>query len=327
MTDLSPRALKERSRQTLASMQTEARRVVIVYTAVLIALAIGSSGLNLYLNSQISGTGGLGGMGLRSVLQSIQDFMSYVNFLFDPFWGAGFLLAMVHTVRGQAPQVRHLAGGFRKIFRMVGYLAFQLLLSLALITLVAQLASFVFLMTPYGAEFNALMEPVMSDPNILTAEGLLNLDLIPTEALVPVMIPMFVIFGLIFTPVYIWLNYHFRMALYLLMTGEMGGTAAHLVSIRLMKGHKWQILKLDLSYWWYYLLGFAISMAAWLDVLLPLVGVELPFDPTVMFFATLILHCGLRLALNVWKKCEVDCTYVTAFEDILREAQESIQPQ
>lgn len=324
MTDLTPRALKQRSRQNLAPLLPEARRVVIVYTAVLAALALGSNGLQLYLSSQISETGGLSGLGLRSVLQTIQEFLTYVNIFFDPFWSAGFLCAMLAAVRGRRPRAADLCSGFRKGFKIIGYLVFQLLVFILLTTLVAQISSMVFLMSSAGEAFYEIMEPLLSDPELVTAEGLLNTELLPLDTLAPTMMPMFAIFGLIFLPLYTWLNYNFRLAMYLIAADNVGGAAAHLLSARLMKGHKWEILKLDLSYWWYYLLGVVITLAGWLDILLPLVGVELPFDPTLMYFATLILHCVLLLALNVWKKCEVECTYLTAFEAIVHPAEEAI---
>ena len=83
-----------------------------------------------------------------------------------------------------------------------------------------------------------------------------------------------------------------------------------------MRGHKWQMLKLDLSWWWYYLLLTAASVVAYLDMILELLGITVPVDPMVMFFATLAVYCVLFTALSLWKKCEVDASYAMAFESI-----------
>ena len=120
ISDLRSRAAAESNR-----CREENRLLVLVYCVALAVLSLGSSGLNLLLESRIGQTGGLGGLGMRSVLQTVQTILDFVNLFFSTFWSAGFLLAMLAMVRGTAPRVEMLTGGFRRFGRILGGLAFE----------------------------------------------------------------------------------------------------------------------------------------------------------------------------------------------------------
>ena len=316
MAILKTRELKRRGAAVAGGYRREALPLVLVYCGVIAVLSLGSNGLNLYLESQIGQTGGLGGLGLRSILQTIQQILNYVNMFFTPFWNAGFLLAMLGMVRGDAPRVGCLTGGFRRFGRILVAQVFEIMTVIALLVAGVNLASILFVLTPKGQEFAGIIEPLMADPNFITAEGVVNLDLLPVEELSRTLLPMVVITAVILVPVFIWLGYGFRMATYLMMERTIGGIQAHFESLRLMRGHKWQIFKLDLSLWWYYLLGMVIGAVGYLDVILGLMGVAVPVDPMVMFFGTLAAYCVLQTLLYLWKKCDVDAAYVLAYEQI-----------
>ena len=96
----------------------------------------------------------------------------------------------------------------------------------------------------------------------------------------------------------------------------ISGMRACTESMRLMKGHKRQLFRMDLSFWWYYALLALASAVGYLDVIVGLMGISLPIDPLVLFFGTLVLYCAAVTALSLWKKCDVDAAYVLAFEQI-----------
>lgn len=291
-------------------------RLVLLYCGVLALLSLGSSGLNLLLDSGIGQTGGLDGMGLRSVLQTVEEVLYYVNLLFGPFWTAGFLFAMLGMVRGREPELMDLTAGFRRFGRVLGHLAFDFLVLFTLVMAATNLAAVIFSFTDWGEEFAAMLQAVLEDPNLIAADGTLNADLIPMAELTRAMTPMLVITVLVFLPMYLYVSMCFRMSMYLVVERPISGVQAHFLSMRLMRGHKWQLLKLDLRYWWYYLLGFAATGVGYLDQLLPLAGVELPVDKTVQFFLFMGIYFVLNIALSLWKKCEVDTAHVLAYEAI-----------
>lgn len=316
MAILDIRALRQGGAAAAAANREETRRLALVYSGALALLTLGVNGLYLLLDSQMSGTGGLDGMGLRSVLQTMQSVLNYANLIFVPFWSAGFLWAMVSMVRGQAPRTGDLLAGFRRFGRMLGYMAFQFLLLLTLLLASVNLAAVIFTFSPLGTAFAQSLGPALSDPNLIAADGTVNLALLPAEVLTDAMVPMLVLMLAVFLPLYTWVSYGFRMALYLVMTQPMGGVRAHFESLRLMRGHKWQLLKLDLSFWWYYALALLASVVGYLDVILGMLGVTVPINATVLYFVTMGTYCLMQMALALWKKCPVDAAYALAFETI-----------
>lgn len=311
------RELRARAAELAAEYREPARRLVLLYCIVLAALTLGSSGLNLVLDTRIDTTGGLDGIGMRSILETIQQILSYINQFFGPFWSAGFLTAMIAMVRGREPQVRDLTNGFRRAFRVLFHVAFEATAAFMLLVAVVNLSSLLFLLSPMGARFNELMAPLLSDPNLITAEGLLNESLISYQELSRLLLPMLVLTAAIYLPLYTLMAYSFRLSLYLVMDRNIGAIPAHFLSIRLMRGHKWQLCKLDLSWWWYYLLGAACWVVGYLDLLLGLLGIPLRMNATVMFFVTLAAYCVLFTLLSLWKKCEVDASYVLFYENVM----------
>lgn len=317
MAYLDPKNLKAEAKIRLQDSRSDTRTLILIYCGVIAGLTIGSSGLQLYLNSQISATGGLGGMGARSVLQTIQSILSYVNTFFGPFWQAGFLFAMIGIARGTHPGPKSLTEGFRRFGRILIYTLDVMLLTSMAAFACMYASSMLFSVSPWGSEFADAIAPVLTDPNLIAADGTVDLSLIPTDALMTAAPRIAVLFLAVFVPVYGFLAYSLRMGTYLMMEGgRMSAMAAMLLSFRMMKGHRVQMLKLDLSYWWYHGLLALASVVAYLDMILELLNINIGIDANVMYFITLIAYCVLDLAISLWKKCEVDTTYVLAYEAI-----------
>lgn len=314
---LNIRELRDRASGLAAQNREPLKKLLLIYCGVIAVLTLGVPALDLFLSDRIGTTGGLAGMRLRTVLQTIREILNLVNQFFGYFWSAGFVIAMMAMVLGREPQTRDLTGGFRRFFRVLGHIAFEFLFVVILMAAAVNLAAMLFSMSPQGGALVRELTAITSNPNLLTAEGLLNVDLIPMELLAAIALPMTIITIVIFLPLYIWLSYGFRLSLYLLLDGT-APSAFHsrFLSLRLMRGHKWSMLKLDLSFWWYYLLVTVITAVGYLDVILSLAGIPLPMDETVMFFGTIAAYCVLITALSLWKKAQVEASYVLAYEAI-----------
>ena len=314
---LNIRELRDRAAGLAAQNREPLKKLLLIYCGVICALTLGVPALDLFLSDQIGTTGGLAGMRLRTVLQTIREILNLVNQFFGYFWSAGFVIAMMAMVLGREPQTRDLTGGFRRFFRVLGHIAFEFLFVVILMAAAVNLAAMLFSMSPQGGALVRELTAITSNPNLLTPEGLLNVDLIPMDLLAAITLPMLTITMVIFLPVYIWLSYGFRLSLYLLLDGT-APSAFHsrFLSLRLMRGHKWSMVKLDLSFWWYYLLVTVITAVGYLDVILSLAGIPLPMEETVMFFATIAAYCVLITALSLWKKAQVEASYVLAYEAI-----------
>ena len=83
---------------------------------------------------------------------------------------------------------------------------------------------------------------------------------------------------------------------------RMGAFAALRKSRRLMRGNCISLLQLDLSFWWFYVLEVLLTVVCYADMLLPMVGIQLPFSSTVAFFLFYLLNLGGQVALYWWKK-------------------------
>jgi uncharacterized membrane protein len=291
---------------------------MLIFTVTLVVLSLVANVLNLFLNNQIEGTGGLAGLGARSVLQTVQQILTFTYSFFSPFWHAGFLVAVIRNARQEQIDHTCLFSGFRRFRRILGHTLSQIAITFLLAIAVTQVASNLFVLTPFAEPILELLTPLVENGAMLDSSGMINLDTLPVDELIHAAIPMLILWALIYLVAYVFLSYCFRMSLYLLLQGAEIGVIASLVqSWKQMRGHKLEILRLDLRYWWYYLLGILITVVCYLDMILPMLGVVFPFDPTIAYFLTLLLYGLLTIALNVWKKWEVDTAYVLAFESIV----------
>lgn len=287
-----------------------ASRLVLIHTGLLLTLSILASGINLFLNDQISTTGGLSGLGTRSILQSLQTFLQLGTSLFTPFWHAGFTMAMLKLATGIAAKGSDLLHGFR---RWGAVLSQQLYISMAYLStgmFTAYIASTIFALTPFAQPLATVLEPMM-------ISGTLDISLIPQETLTTAFVPLFVIYCVILTPLLLFFNLSFRLSQYLILDRNIGGLSAIICSVAAMRGKKFQLLKLDLSFWWYYLIEFLLAVVCYLDIILPLLGVTLPFNETIAFFLALILYSVLELLFQLWKKPYRDTAYILAYKQIL----------
>lgn len=256
---------------------------------------------------------------MRTVLQSVQEILTYANLIFTPFWAMGFLSAMIGLADGMTPWKWHMKLGFRYPGKVLAYVAVQFLVTVMLLVVSVNVGVTVYALTPLGAEYAEVMSPILSDPNIISAEGVVNWELLPMDTFMSATMPVMGVCLAIFAVLYLFVSYSFRLTMYLILRCPVSTGVVRLffLSMRLMRGHKWQMLKLDLSWWWYHLLLGGASVVAYLDVILGLVGIAVPVDPMVMFFATLAAYCALFTAISLWKKGEVDISYVLAYREIV----------
>ena len=318
MAILNPSALRSRGAAAAERCRSENRNLVLIYCAVTALLSFCANGLYLYLDSHIGGTGGLSGLGMRSVLQTVQEVLSYINMFFGPFWSAGFLYAMITMVRGQTPAVDNLLEGFRRFARVLGQVMFQVMLMMVLTIAVANVASVIFAFTPWADDLARNLAPLVNDHAVFSADGVLDLSKVPVDALLSAMLPLLVFTGMLMAPICVWLSYCFRMSVYLVLEQPISGMRACTESMRLMKGHKWQLFRMDLSFWWYHGLGLLIALVGNADMILRYLGLPLPMDSTVMFFLCLGAYFVLQTGLFLWKKCQVDAAYVLAYDAIIQ---------
>ncbi len=320
MVTLDRKSLKNEARSRLEKLTCDPRMLVLLNTGVMVVLNLLISGLNILLDQQIGNTGGLSGLGTRSILETIQSILSYLSVFFTPFWSAGFLYCVIRLMRSQTAQPSSMLEGFRRFPSIIVFTLNKFFLTMLVATAAVYITTIVFMLSPFARDLTEITTTLMESGKLFLADGTIDMQAFPPDVLMHAAIPMFAIFFVVFLPAFAFVNYSLILGNYLIMEGNrIGGFAAMLLSFRMMKGHRLQMFKLDLSFWWYYLIESLLTVILYLDMLLPLLGVTLPFSPTVGFFVFLILYGILQTAFHLWAKLPVDSTYVLAFETIVDE--------
>ena len=127
------------------------------------------------------------------------------------------------------------------------------------------------------------------------------------------MLPLLIIYGLLIGAVSIILFYRMRFADFFVMEGS-GGVKAIANSFRLTRGNCLQILKLDLHFWWFYVLQGLSLVICYGDWVLSALGITLPFGPDGNFFLFYVIGILLQGILFWQYNAERLTTYCLAFD-------------
>ena len=299
------RDLKQDSAETLFAV--DGRRSVLISSGAAAAALFVANLLSLLLDSGIANTGGLSGLGTRSLLSTAQSVLTLGFSLLLPFWGLGLVCAMLKLSRGSAPDDSILLEGFRRFFPALRLMLLRGLVYIFICFLCLQLVTPLLAMTP-------LAEPLM---NLLSENGELllsmeSLDEATLATITEAMMPMLLICASICLIVLAPLFYSFRMAeLRLMDDPQCGAFAALIQSTRMMKGNRLSLFKLDISFWWYYLAQLLILALCNLPLLLPL---SMDANWSYLLFST--LGAAAEVALYYRVRCYVDVTYAKAYDHL-----------
>ena len=322
------RALKEMARDRLAAANYDPRKLALIHTAVSVAAALVIAVLGYVLDHWIAGTAsGLSGMGNRRILEAVQMTLQYVQFLATPFWEMGFVFVALNLLRQEQTQPKNMLEGFRRFGPVLRLRLLQGFLYLGAAIGCMYVASFLFVLTPASQKVVDTMLPLMGgDMSVEHAQQVLSA--MPTEELVAMSVPFLVIFGILFLLVALVLYYRFWMADFLVMDQpNTGALAAMFISGRLTRKKRWALLKLDLSFWWFYLLMLLAAVVCYMDVLLPWLGISLPMTGDVAWMVFYVLSLLVQLVVFWRYKAYVQTTRAAAYEILREELPELLTPQ
>ena len=288
-------------------------RVILLHTGAVLLVSLLLTVADFLLNQQISATGGLDGMGLRSVLTTIQSLLRLTQLIILPFWQIGYTYYTLNVARGQTAGLPDLLEGFRRWAPILRLKALMLGMGVLLAILSAHVTSFLFMLTPWAAPMMAKMEALLSDGNVtdeVLAENILAISQ-------DVMIPVLVIFGICFLAGFLYLFFRFRMAELWLMAHPDGGALAALRnSSILMRGNSKAIFKIDLHFWWFYILELLVTALCYGDVFLNALGMEMTTDAFGHYLIFFCLYIWAQMSLYWWKRNEVCVTYAHAYLEL-----------
>lgn len=308
----SRRAIHEEACRALAQAP-ETGKTVLIYTAVCCGLSFLTTLLTVFLSDRIEGTGGLSNIGLRSVLSTGQSVLPLVQFIVTSCLGLGYHITMLTVTRGYEASPRILLQGFRHFFPLLRAILLQGFVYVGIALAATYCSSFLFLMTPLASGFMEVMEPLLSSMTVMDT-GIILDDatlMAATEAMLPMFWILIPVFLLLFVPV----HYGFRMVNFCLAEDPRRGALFALSKSRhLMRRNRVALFRLDLTLWWYYLGTVLVTVLCYGDALLPMLGIQLPWDPTVSFYAFYLLSIALQIALNYFAMNRVYAVYAVAYD-------------
>ena len=309
-------ALKNAAAQKLASADFDPRRLVLVHTLITVGVTILTLIIDKLLDNAIANYVGLSGLNTSATLSAIQSLVSFAPTLMALFWDAGYIYSMMHIAQGESTGYRDLPEGFRRWGKVLTYNLLWFLLIFGVSMGAAVVATTIFMMTPLSTPLMEMTTQGLENGTI-AADGTI-LDESLTAAFTEASMPMMLLIVIVFAVLLLVMSYPFRLGLYALLDGKKGAFAAMGTSAQLMRGNKAALFKLDLSFWWYYLLTAAVSILAYLDQLLPMFGVSLPIGTEAAGYLAYGIYIVALLVLYLLARNRVETTYVL-FYDALRE--------
>lgn len=316
--------LRHEADRALVLSQYSTRKMVMIHSGVTIGLGLLVSLLGYFLDLGIAQTGGLGGIGTRTILETIQSVLEIGHALLLPFWAIGYVYVVLQWNGNGQPGPRDLLQGFRRFGPVLRLQFLRGLLFAGLGMAGGYLGSAIFLLTPGAAEFFGLMQSI-DQTQLVDTDLLMQSEeyMLMTKAMSPYMIACAALFV---AP----MAYRLRFADYVLMDEERGGALfALLKSWHMTRRNCGKLLKLDLRFWWYHLAGLVISVIGYGDLLLSMMGIDLGIDAVGAMFGFYSMAMVLEFCLHTWRKNQVQMVYALAYRQLEQPAtaEEAPKPQ
>ena len=291
------------------------QKVILAYSVINVLLAALLTVANSLLSDRIADTGGLSNLGIRSILSTAQSVLPMIQSVVLLCLEFGYLHAILRISRGQYADHTDLKVGFRRFGPILRLTMLQYFLVFSITMVLFYLSMQIYLLTPLANPLLDLLTPLVSiaggDATALMDEAMMN------QAL-RLMLPMLILYGIVCCVVLIPLFYRFRMAVYVLLDDPNGRAFSALrTSVQMMKRNGFRLFKLDLSFWWYYGLIALATCISYGDVILPMVGISLPFNDTVAFYLFYFLYLIMLFAVYFFLRNPVEVAYAKVYDSLL----------
>lgn len=293
----------------------QAKRVVAIYAGVTLGLSALVTVVGLLLDIMMSQATGLSGMGRRTILSSVQTLLPWAAALITMCVELGYQAAMLRVARGQYVSPQTLRLGFDRFWLLLRCVLLEGLILFAIAFGGIYLATMLFMLTPWASRAVELIAPVMENVTLLNPEIVLDEALY--GQLMQAMIPAFVICVIVVGALAIPVLFRLRMVRFVVIDKPgIGAFGALRESRKMMKGNCMKLLRLDVSLWRYYVGGIAASLLCYGDMLLPLMGVKLPFSDTVSYYLFFVLYLAVQFAVYYFLRNQAETAYAIAYDAI-----------
>lgn len=325
MTILDTGAIRKKASDQLASAPYNPQKLALIYAGAALGISLVITVLDILLLQGIDTTGGLSGLGMRSVLETVRTVLRYILALALPFWGFGFLFTALAMARGGDNRPAGLLEGFRRFGPVLRLQLLQGVLYFGVGLFCVYVGSFLFYLTPLASDMISLLEPFIMEGG--TPEQIEQaMAQIPMEQLTRAMWPALAMSSILCVVVLIPLHYRLRMARFFVMDEpKMGAMLAMIASSRYMRKNRLKWFRLDLSYWWYYAGLLLAALVCYGDMLLPRIGMEMPMSGDAAWLLFYALGALVQFVLDWCFRSRVQTAYALAY-DILRQQEPYTPP-
>lgn len=300
--------IREMGRQRVENAKYPARKLALLFTGVTVGTSLLLSLAGALLQSGINKTVGLGGLQTRMVLSFIQTVLLVVTTLAIPFWNLGYTGAALKTARGEEASPKSLLAGFGKIFP-----AIRLFVLLAAVLFFAcflgmQLGAILFAMSPAAEGTIRILENTLK--NVTVIDEVVTWNILTLAW--PMLLTSFICMLVLLIPI----SYRLRLAEFSLMDGQNFAIPNLVGSYKKMRGNCLTFFRLDLGFWWYYLLQALAVGLGFGDQLFP--------GNQVAYWGFYIGSCVLQVVVSALFMPRVMATYAVAYDEIIKEKEQVI---
>lgn len=293
----------------------QAKRIAAIYAGVTLGLSALVTILGLVLEAMMSGATGLGGMGRRTILSSVQSMLPWVVGLITMCVELGYQAAMLRVARGQYASPQTLRLGFDRFWVLLRCILLEGVILFAIAFGGIYIATMLFMLTPFSGRVMEVLSPVLENVTLLSPEMVLDEALY--DQLMQAMIPAFVMCAIVVAAAAIPVLYRLRMARFVIIDKPgIGALAALRESRKMMKGNCLRLAKLDISLWPYYIGCVFASLLCYGDVLLPMMGARFPWSDTVSYYLFFALYLAVQFAVYYFLKNQAEVAYSIAYDSI-----------
>ena len=306
------RQLKDFSAGRLANAR-DGQKIILYFSLITIAVTALANVASYILSQQIAKTGGLGSMGVRSALTTVQTLLPFVQAVFLMCLTLGYLATMLRIARGQYASPNGMRLGFDRVWVLLRCTLLKGLIFGGVAVASLYVAMMIYMMTPLSNSAVDILMPLVKN----AATSGIALDDATYAQLMDATAPAMAIFGVLFLVLAAPLFYRYRMTDYLIIDRPGTGALAALRDSRMMmKGNRWNLFRLDLSMWWYYAAVLVSAAVAYGDQLLPALGISLPFSDTAAYFVFFGVYLAVIFAVYYFLRNRVEVTYALAYDSL-----------
>ncbi len=280
--------LKNTAKTRLLYAEKTPQRLILIHTGVSLGAALLITLIQFFLQQQIGQTGGLSGIGSRSILSTMQSAVSLAGSILLPFWEIGILYAVLRIIRQQQADKEHLLAGFYRFGPVFRLMLLRAAIVFGLVMLCMNVAAVIFMSTSLADGTLAILQPLWAQAEA-SGVGAITVSEELIKQMIPTLIPLFVVFGVLALLVVMPCMYRIRMANYLILEEKKtGAIAAVAESWNMTRGNTWALICVDLRFWWFFLLKGLAALLGYGAQILVLAGVCLPMPEAA---AQLLFYC------------------------------------